>query len=42
MKDFFASTAAIALIIGMIAGGSIGGYYLYAYLAPKYEATRQG
>lgn len=38
MKDFFAFCF---IAIGAIVGLSIGGYHLYAYLAPKYEATRR-
>ncbi len=41
MSDFLAGTAiVIAAIIG-VAGLSIGSYYMYAFLAPKYEATRR-
>lgn len=29
------------LVIAALVGLSIGGYYLYAYLAPKYESTRR-
>jgi hypothetical protein len=41
MKEVFAVLGAIVLIIGIVVGGSIGSYYLYAYLAPKYESTRR-
>ena len=41
MKDFFGVLGAIAVGIAIVAGLSIGGYHLYAYLAPKYEATRR-
>lgn len=41
MKDFFAFCFAALLVIGTVVGLSIGGYHLYAYLAPKYEATRR-
>lgn len=41
MKDFFSGIGAIVLVVGGIAGASIGGYYLWAFLAPKYEATRR-
>ncbi len=41
MKDFFAIVAVAVLGIGAIVGMSIGGYYLYAFLAPKYESTRR-
>ena len=41
MKDAFGIVGALTLVVGLIAGLSIGGYYLYAFLAPKYEATRR-
>ena len=45
MKELFGAVGAaivvIALVVGIGVGGSIGGYYLYAYLAPKYESTRR-
>jgi hypothetical protein len=45
MKDLFGAAASFVffalLIIVVGVGLSIGGYYLYAYLAPKYEATRR-
>lgn len=41
MKDFFAFCFGAVIVIGAIVGLSIGGYHLYAYLAPKYEATRR-
>lgn len=41
MKDFFAFCFVALLAIAAVAGLSIGGYHLYAYLAPKYESTRR-
>lgn len=41
MKDFLAGTGAILMIVAGVAGASVGGYYLFAFLAPKYEATRR-
>jgi hypothetical protein len=41
MKDFFAFCFVAILAIGALVGLSIGGYHLYAYLAPKYESTRR-
>ena len=41
MKDAFAGLGIILLVVAGITGASIGGYYLYAFLAPKYEATRR-
>lgn len=41
MKDFLAGIGMLILVIGGIIGMSVGGYYMYAYLAPKYEATRR-
>lgn len=41
MKDFFAFCFVAILGICAIVGLSIGGYHLYAYLAPKYESTRR-
>jgi len=41
MRDFF---SALGILLGaaiVLIGLPIGGYYLYAYLAPKYEATRR-
>ncbi len=41
MKDFFGVIGAAILVVAGIVGLSIGSYYLYAFLAPKYEATRR-
>lgn len=41
MKDFFAFCIIAVLFVGGCVGLSIGGYYLYAFLAPKYESTRR-
>lgn len=41
MKDFFAVIGVAILVVGAVVGMSIGGYYLYAFLAPKYESTRR-
>lgn len=41
MKDFFAFCFIAILVVGALVGLSIGGYHLYAYLAPKYESTRR-
>jgi hypothetical protein len=41
MKDVLATLAVIGFCVGAIVGLSFGGYYLYAALAPKYEATRR-
>lgn len=41
MKDFFAFCFGAVIVIAAVVGLSIGGYHLYAYLAPKYEATRR-
>lgn len=41
MKDAIGVVGVIVLIVGGIVGASFGGYYLYAALAPKYEATRR-
>ena len=41
MKEAFGIVGALVLVLGLIAGMSIGGYYLYAFLAPKYETTRR-
>lgn len=41
MKDALAGIAVIIIGVAGIAGLSVGGYYLYAFLAPKYEATRR-
>lgn len=41
MKDFLAGLAVIIVVIVGLAGLSIGGYYMFAFLAPKYEATRR-
>lgn len=41
MKDFFAFCFIAVIAIGAIFGLSVGGYYMYAFLAPKYEATRR-
>ena len=39
MKDFFAAIIAILAVIALIAGISFGGYYSYAYFAPRYTAV---
>lgn len=41
MKEVFGGLVAIALGIVAIVSLSIGSYYLYAFLAPKYESTRR-
>lgn len=41
IKDTFALIGGIILIVGAVIGLTIGSYHLYAYLAPKYEATRR-
>ncbi len=41
MKDFFSILFAAVVVIAVFTGLSIGGYHLYAYLAPKYESTRR-
>ncbi len=41
MKDFFGGVFIVCLVVGGLVGLSIGSYYLYAFLAPKYEATRR-
>jgi hypothetical protein len=45
MKEMFGAVGAVVvvtfLIVAVGVGGSIGSYYLYAYLAPKYESTRR-
>ena len=41
MKDLFAGIFVIVASFAIIVGISIGGYQLYALLAPKYEATRR-
>jgi hypothetical protein len=41
MRDFLTGVLLFCLVIGVIVGLSIGGYYLYAFLAPKYESTRR-
>lgn len=41
MKDAFAALAVLILVVAGVVGTSIGGYYLYAFLAPKYESTRR-
>jgi hypothetical protein len=41
MKEFFAVCGIIILVIAALTGLSIGSYYLYDYLAPKYESTRR-
>ncbi len=41
MKEFFGAIGLVVLVIAGIAGLSVGSYYLYAFLAPKYESTRR-
>ena len=41
MKDFFGIIGACLLVGAIFVGLPIGGYYLYSFLAPKYEATRR-
>jgi hypothetical protein len=41
VKETFGVLGIVTLIIGAFTGMSIGGYYLYAFLAPKYETTRR-
>lgn len=41
MKDIFAAFGFIVVISLALVGLPIGGYYMYNYLAPKYEATRR-
>jgi hypothetical protein len=41
MKEFLGGIAIIAAAVAAIAGLSVGSYHLYAYLAPRYEATRR-
>lgn len=41
MKEFFSAIGVIIVAVGIFVGLSFGGYYLYAALAPKYEATRR-
>ncbi len=41
MKDFLAAIMVVLLGVAFVAGLSVGGYHLYAYLAPQYEATRR-
>src|SRR6266567_3431351 len=41
MKDFLAATAVVVLVVAGVTGLSVGSYYLYAFLAPKYESTRR-
>ena len=41
MKDAMFGLGVVVLIIAGITGASIGSYYLYAFLAPKYESTRR-
>lgn len=41
MKSFFGSVAVIVVLAAAIVGLSAGSYYLYAWLAPKYESTRR-
>lgn len=41
MKEVFGIVAIFALGIATVVGLSVGSYYLYAFLAPKYESTRR-
>lgn len=41
MKFFGAALGALLILSAIVGLGSVGGYYLYAYLAPKYESTRR-
>ena len=41
MKETFGVLGVFVLVIAAMVGLSIGGYYLYAFLAPKYETTRR-
>lgn len=41
MKDAFAVIGVAILVVAGIAGASVGSYYLYAFVAPKYESTRR-
>lgn len=41
MKEFFAGIVIVGFVVAGISGASVGAYYLYAFLAPKYESTRR-
>lgn len=41
MKNGFTIVLGALLGVAFITGLSVGSYYLYAFLAPKYEATRR-
>lgn len=41
MRIGFATLGILVLVVAAVAGSAIGAYYLYAYLAPKYESTRR-
>jgi hypothetical protein len=41
MKELLTIIGAAVLAVAVVAGLSVGGYYMYAFLAPKYESTRR-
>lgn len=41
MKEFSVGIVVVIAIVVGVAGLGIGGYHLYAFLAPKYESTRR-
>lgn len=41
MKDLATVVGIVLVAVSFLGGLSVGGYYLYAFLAPKYESTRR-